>query len=134
MIWRRFGNEIFLLAALLLALTGFLYKKSSIAALERTKNEVTASMVQIDRIAALQEQWGNEKLDKSISRLKEGIAPQKIKTFTIKSRKLDALFQGLSEKELGQALIKIENTPVQIVHLGIHHSEENYNLEVTCKW
>ncbi len=134
MIWRRYQNEILLFAALFLTIIGYLYKSSSADTLERTKREVALGTIQIEEIAALQKQWGNENLGKRISNIKEGIAPEKIKSFAIKNKKLDASLAGLSDKEMSQIIATVENTAVQIIRLKVHYLQGGYSLEVTCKW
>jgi len=133
-IWKRYQNEIIVLAAFVLMAAGYLYKISSTNTLERVKAEVALSMTEVGEIIALKKQWGDEKLTKKVNRINLNIAPGKIKQFSIKRKKLQASYRALSDKEMNGIILKLQNIAVQIVKLGVKRQGENYNMEIVCKW
>ena len=134
MMWKRYQNEAIVLLAFVLMLAGYLYKSSSAHNLERVKAEVVLSATDIGEIIALKKQWGNDKLTESVKRMNLNIAPNKIKQFSVKSKKLQASYRGLSDKEMNGIILKLQNIAVQIVKLGVKRQSESYNMEIVCKW
>jgi hypothetical protein len=134
MIWKRYQHELIVLAALLLMVVAYFYKSSSINRLGSVKMEVAQSSAEVGEIIALKKQWGDPKLTKKVEKIKKGITPDKIKKFTVKSKKLTASFRGLSDKEMNSIMIKLENIAVQINKLSVKHQDNGYTMEFTCKW
>ena len=134
MIWRRYRNEMIILAAFLLMAASLLYKQSVVRRLDTVNTEVKTSLTQIGEIIALRKQWGDEKLTKKISKVKNGIAPEKIKLFSIKSKKLSASFKGLNEGEVNKIILKLENIAVQLMKLSVKKRDGSYDMEIKCKW
>jgi len=134
MIWKRYQNEAIVLTAFIVMIAGYLYKSSSADSLDRVKAEVALSATEVGEIIALKKQWGNENLTKSINRIKLNIAPSKVKQFSVKSKKLQASYRGLSDKEMNGIVSKLENIAVQIVKLGVKRKGGSYNMEIVCKW
>ena len=123
-----------ILASFVLMLASLAYKSREVNRLDSVKQEVDRSIDQIGEIVALKKQWGNEKLTKQVQQIKKSIAPDKIKTFSIKSKKLLASFKGLSDSEVNKIILKLENMAVQIVKIGVKRKDGNYDLEIKCKW
>jgi len=134
MIWKRYQNEAIVLLAFVLMAVGYLYKSSSADNLDQIKAEAALSATEAGEIIALKKQWGNEKLTESVKKINLNIAPGKIKQFSIKSKKLQASFRGLSDKEMNGIILKLQNIAVQIVKLGVKRKGESYNMEIVCKW
>ncbi len=147
MIWKRYQNEVIVLVAFVLMTVGYLYKSSSANSLDRVKAEVALSASEVGEIIALKKQWGNEKLTESVNKMNLNIAPGKIKQFSIKSKKLQASYRGLSDKEMNGIILKLQNIAVQIIKLGVKRQGDNYNvelgvksrgesynMEIVCKW
>ncbi len=134
MIWKRYRNEFIVLIVFVLMLAASLYKNSAADELDVVNSEMKIAMVEIGEIIALKEQWGNDKLTKEINKVKKGITTEKIKLFSVKSKKLTASFVGLSDKEMNGIVLKLENIAVQISKLDIKLKNENYNMEIKCKW
>ncbi len=147
MIWKRYQNEIIVLVAFVLMAAGHLYKSSSANTLDLVKAEVALSATEVGEIIALKKQWGNEKLTESVNKMNLNIAPSKIKQFSIKSKKLQASYRGLSDKEMNGIILKLQNIAVQITKLGVKHQANSYNvelgvksqggsynMEIVCKW
>ncbi len=134
MIWKRYRNEMIVLASIVIMLIAMLYKNSAVRGLDATSREVKASTVQIAEIIALKKQWGNENLTKKVGQIKKSIAQNKIKQFSIKSKKLSASFVGLSDMEVNKIILNLENLAVQIVKLSVKRQEGSYRMEIKCKW
>ena len=134
MIWKRYQNEAIVLLAFVAMIAGYLYKSISANNLDRVKAEVALSATEVGEIIALKKQWGNEKLTQSVNKINLNIAPNKIKQFSIKSKKLQASYRGLSAKEMNSIIVRLENIAVQIVKLGTKRQGESYNMEIVCKW
>ncbi|MEA3456254.1 MAG: hypothetical protein U9R26_07075 [Campylobacterota bacterium] len=134
MTWKRYQNEIIVLAALVLMAAGYLYKSSSANSLDLVKAEVALSATEAGEIIALKKQWGNAKLTESVNKMNLNIAPAKIKQFSIKSKKLQASYRGLSDKEMNGIIVKLQNIAVQIAKLGVKRKGDSYNMEIVCKW
>jgi len=134
MILKHYRNEMIVLLAFLLMLAALMYKNSSVGRLDRVNAEVKASMMQIGEIIALKKQWGDKGLTKKIEQIKKGIAPEKIKLFSIKGKKLLASFKGLNESEVNRIILKLENIAVQISKLSVKKEGQNYSMEIKCKW
>ena len=134
MIWRRYRNEVIVLAAFLLMAASLLYKYSVVGRLDAVNTEVKTSLAQIGEIIALRKQWGDKKLTKKITMVKNGIAPEKVKLFSIKSRKLSASFKGLNESEVNKIILRLENIAVQLMKLSVKRRDGSYDMEIKCKW
>ncbi len=147
MIWKRYQNEVIVLLAFVLMTAGYFYKSSSADSLDRIKTEVALSTTEIGEIIALKKQWGNEKLTESVKKMNLNIASGKIKQFSVKSKKLQASYRGLSSKEMNSIILKLQNIAVQIIKLGVKRQGDNYNIElgvksrgesynmeIVCKW
>ena len=134
MIWKRYRNEMIVLATFILMLAALAYKSSEINKLDNVKQGVDKSIEQIGEIIALKKQWGNENLTKRVLQIKKSISPEKIKTFNVKSKKLFASLKSLSDSEVNRIILKLENTAVQIVKLDVKRKNGNYDMEIKCKW
>ena len=134
MIWKRYQHELIVLAAFLLMVIAYFYKSSSADSLDRVKMEVSQLATEVGGIIALKKQWDDPNLRKQIEKLKQGVAPEKIGTFTVKSKKLTASFKNLSDKEMNSIIIKLENVAVQIVALKVKRQNSSYSLGFICKW
>jgi len=134
MIWRRYRNELVIGLSLLLMLIALNYRHNTVKRLDRVNGEVKASLAQIGEIIALKKQWGDEKLTEKITRIKRGIDAKKIKQFSIRSKKLTAVFKGLSDVEVNALIVKLENIAVQITKLAVKRKGETYDMEIKCKW
>jgi len=134
MIWRRYRNELIITLSMLLMIVSLLYRHNTIKRLDRVNGEVKASLAQIGEIIALKKQWGDEKLTEKISRIKHSIDAEKIKQFTVRSKKLTAVLKDLSDTEVNALIVKFENIAVQITKLEVKRKGEVYNMEIRCKW
>lgn len=134
MSWKRYQNELIVLAAILIMSVALLYKSSTVSKIDDVKIEVSKLMDEMGEIIALKKQWGNPELSKKVLKIKEGLAANKVKSFDIRSNKLTAVLEGLSEKEMSNTIIRIENMAVQIMRLNVKSDAGTYKMEIICKW
>lgn len=134
MIWKHYRNELIVLASILLMLLALFYKGSAVGRLDRVDAEVKRSMMEIGEIIALKKQWGDTTLTKKIGSLRENLSPEKIKRFSVKGKKLYALLEGLSDREVNGIILKLENTAVQLTKLDVRRKGKSYRMEIRCKW
>ncbi len=134
MIWKRYRHEIIVLLSFVVMLIALFYKNSVMDRLDTVNAEVKTSMVQIGEIIALKKQWGDKTLSKKIVTIKKGIAQEKVKLFSVKSKKLIASFKGLNDREMNGIILKLENIAVQITKLDVKRMGESYTMEIKCKW
>jgi len=134
MIWKRYRNELMVLFATIFLLIGYTYKHIQTSKLYSVKSEVSKSIDEIGEIIALKKQWDGKKIKSKIERLKKDIPSDNIKSFNIKSRKMDAILYDLTDKEMNRLIIKIENLAVEIVTIKISSKDNKYKMEVKCKW
>lgn len=134
MTFKRYQNEFIILAAISVMLLAYIYKSSSVSNLDRIKLEVKIASTQADEIISLKKQWSSPNLSKKITKLKDGISAERIKYFTLKGKKLTAVFLNLSAKEMNSIIIKLENIAVQIVDLKVTRVDKMYKMEIKCKW
>jgi len=133
-IWKHYRNELIVLASILLMLLALFYKGSAVGRLDRVDAEVKRSMMEIGEIIALKKQWGDTTLTKKIGSLRENLSPEKIKRFSVKGKKLYALLEGLSDREVNGIILKLENTAVQLTKLDVRRKGKSYRMEIRCKW
>jgi len=134
MIWKRYQNELILSLALLLLIVSYIFKNNRADRIDTVKVELSTTALQANEIIALKKQWSDSTLKSRVLKLKESIAPSKIKQFSIKAKKLSASFQNLNAKEINKIITKLENTAVQITKLELIKDNKEYKMEIKCKW
>ena len=134
MIWKRYRNELMVLVASLFLIIGYIYKNIEVSKLYDTKSEVSKSLDDISDIVALQKQWDGKKIKGKLEKIKRNISSDNIKSFNIKSRKMEAIFKNLTAKQMNRIFIKIENLAVQIILIKVTKNGDTYKMEVKSKW
>ena len=134
MTFKRYQNELIILATICFMLLAYIYKDSNSSDLDAVKNKEKISATQADEIISLKKQWSSPDLSKKILKLKEGISVERVKHFTLKGKKLTASFRELSAKEMNAVIVKLENIAVQIVELKVTQADKKYKMEIKCKW
>jgi len=134
MIWKRYRNELMVLVASLFLIIGYIYKNIEVSKLYDTKSEVSKSIDDISDIVALQKQWDGKKIKGKLEKIKRNISSDNIKSFNIKSRKMEAIFKNLTAKQMNRIFIKIENLAVQIILIKVTKNGDTYKMEVKSKW
>ena len=131
---KKYQNEIILLVSILFMLSAYIYKTDKINSFEIGKQEVALSLSSVSKISSLKDLWGDKKLSAKVPKLKMMINSSKVKSFSIKSKKLKARFINLTIKELSTLLQKISNIAVEITLIDVKKDNDLYNMELKCKW
>jgi hypothetical protein len=131
---KKYQNEIILLVSILFMLSAYIYKTDKINSFEIGKKEVALSLSSVSKISSLKDLWGDKKLSAKVPKLKMMVNSSKVKSFSIKSKKLKARFINLTIKELSTLLQKISNIAVEITLIDVKKDNDLYNMELKCKW
>ncbi len=131
---KRYKLEIVLASSMLFMLLGFGYKSVSHSSLKESKVELSQAQIEVSRVVALQELWGDKALSKKLGALERTVAKEKIESFGIKSQKLTATFKSLSIDELNRLSNKIATLAVIIDKFSLTKEDKTYRLELVCKW
>ena len=131
---KKYQNEIILLVSILFMLSAYIYKTDKINSFEIGKQEVALSLSSVSKISSLKDLWGDKKLSAKVPKLKMMVNSSKVKSFSIKSKKLKARFINLTIKELSTLLQKISNIAVEITLIDVKKDNDLYNMELKCKW
>ena len=130
---KRYQNELIVLLAFLLMLVAFLYKNGQISS--QTENAVNSryALSELKEIIALKKVWGDKKTSKRVEKLKELVPKSKV-VWTKKGKKVTAVYEELSSKELNKLISKILSLAVVITQLDIKKTGSSYRVELKCKW
>jgi len=120
---KRYQNELVVLLAFLLMFGAFLYKNGQISSQEEGTANSKHAVGEFKEIVAL----------KKVEKLKELIPSSKVK-WSKKSRKVTAIYEELSSKELNKLISKILSLAVVIIQLDIEKTGSTYHVEFKCKW
>jgi len=131
---KRYKLEIIVASSMLFMLLGFGYKMVSYSSLKESKVELSQAQIEVSRVIALQELWGDKALSKKLNALERTVAKEKIESFGIKSQKLTATFKSLSIDELNRLSNKIATLAVVIDKFSLTKEDKTYRLELVCKW
>ncbi len=130
---KRYQNELVVLLAFLLMLSAFLYKNGQISSQEEDAFIRKEEVSNLKEIIALKKVWADKKISKKVAQLKELIPASKV-TWSEKSKKVTAVYEGLTSKELNKLISKILNIAIVIRRLDIKKTGSTYHVEFKCKW
>jgi len=130
---KRHQNELVVLLAFLLMFGAFLYKNGQISSQVEDAAATKQAVSDFKEIVALKKIWADKKTSKKVEKLKELIPASKV-TWSKKSKKVTAVYEGLSSKELNKLITKILNLAVEIRQLDIEKTGSSYRVEFKCKW
>jgi len=130
---KRYQNELVALLAFLLMLGAFLYKNGQISSQAEDAATTKQAVSDFKEIVALKKIWADKKTSKKVEKLKELIPASKV-TWSKKSKKVTAVYEGLTSKELNKLVTKILNLAVEIRQLDIQKTGSSYHVEFKCKW
>lgn len=133
MIWKRYQNEVIVFIALLLMLSGYLYKNTQITSQSESMAKASRSIGEIKEVIALQKIWSDQRITQKVNKLQGLISEDKV-TWNSQNKKVTATYQGLTVSELNTLVTKILNVPVEIQKLNIQKMASTYNVEFKCKW
>jgi len=132
--YKQYKLELILGASLLFMLLTYSFKAVSHSGMKSAQEEITQTKAQITQIIALQELWGDKKIQKRVEMLQNSVSKEKVGQFSIKSKKLTALFKELTIDELNRISNKIASLAVEIDKFHLTKGSNGYQLEITCKW
>ena len=133
MIWKRYQNELFVLFAFVLMLSGYAYKNSQRSTQLEQRSGANSSLTEIKEVIALKKIWSDKKTTQKIKKLQTLIPESKV-MWRSKSKKLTASYKGLTAKELNALVTKILNLAVEIQKLEVKNIASSYDVEFKCKW
>ncbi len=133
MIWKRYQNELSVLFAFVLMLSGYAYKNTQLSAQFEQRSGVNSSLAEIKEVIALKKIWSDKKTTQKIKKLQMLIPESKV-MWRSKSKKLTASYKGLTASELNKLVMKILNLAVEIQKLEVKNIASSYDVEFKCKW
>ena len=133
MSWKRYQNELIVLLALMLMAGALLYKNGEISSQAQEEVALKHSIAELREIIALKKVWAGKKISKRVDKLKALIPRSKVK-WSKKGKRVTAIYDGLSAKELNKLISKILNLPIEIRELDIEKRDASYHVEFKCKW
>jgi hypothetical protein len=131
--WKRYQNELIVLAAFVVMLGGYLYKNTQISSQVETMAQASRSLSEVKEVIDLQKIWSDKKTTKKVEKLQMLIASNKVK-WSSKNKKVTATYKGLTTSELNKLVTKVLNLPVEIQKLKIQKLASSYDVEFKCKW
>ncbi len=133
MSWKRYQNELVVLLAFLLMFVAFLYKNGEISKQAEDAVSDRDAVSEFKEIVALKKVWADKKTSGKVEKLKELIPASKVR-WSKKSKKITAVYKGLTSKELNKLISKILSLAVVIIQLDIKKTGSTYHVEFKCKW
>ena len=130
---KRYQNELVVLLAFLLMLGAFLYKNGQISSQTEDAAATKQAVSDFKEIVTLKNIWADKKTSKKVEKLKDLIPASKV-TWSKRSKKVTAVYEGLTSKELNKLVTKILNLAVEIRQLEIQKTGSSYHVEFKCKW
>jgi len=121
------------LLALIVMSGALLYKNGQISSQVQKEVALKHSITELREIIALKKVWADKKISTRVDKLKAVIPESKLK-WSKKGRRITAIYEGLSAKELNKLISKILNLPVEIRELNIEKEDKTYHVEFKCKW
>jgi len=133
MIWKRYQNELVALLAFVVMIGAYLYKNSKINEQAEYAVTVKHSIEEMREIIALQKIWADKKTSKKVAKLQSLVPSSKVK-WSKKKKKVTAVYDGLSAKEMTKLTTKILNLAVEIQQFEVEKTDSTYHVEFKCKW
>ncbi|MEA2028869.1 MAG: hypothetical protein U9N49_07830 [Campylobacterota bacterium] len=132
--YKHYKIELILGASLLFMVLSYGYKTFTHSSLKNSQEELVSAKAQINEIIALQELWGDKKTTKKVKALEKVLPTSKVASFSVKGKKLTALFKDMGIGELNRLTGKITSLAVSIDKFNLTQEAKGYRLEIKCKW
>ncbi len=113
--------------------TAFLYKNGQRSSQVKEVANTKQALNDFREIVVLRKIWAGKKTSNKVEKLKALIPASKV-TWSKKSKKVTAVYKGLSSNELNKLITKILNLAVVIRELDIKKAGTSYDVEFKCKW
>jgi len=133
MSWKRYKNELIVLAAFIIMLASYAYKHAQATSQAQMAQGSQKALNEIKEVIGLKKIWASKKINKKLATLQAQVPGSKVK-WRKKGKKLTVSYAGLSSNELNKVTTKILNLPVEIGLLDIQKIGSSYNVEFKCKW
>jgi len=130
---KRYQNELLVLLAFFLMFAALLYKNGQLASQAETAAIEKQEVNDFKEIVILKKIWADKKTSKKVEKLKKLIPASKTK-WSNKSKKVTAVYEGLSSAELNKLISKILSIAIEIRQLDIKKTGSSYHVEFKCKW
>jgi len=130
---KRYQNELLVLLAFFLMFAALLYKNGQLASQAETAAIEKQEVNDFKEIVILKKIWADKKTSKKVEKLKKLIPASKTK-WSNKSKKVTAVYEGLSSAELNKLISKILSLAIEIRQLDIKKTGSSYHVEFKCKW
>lgn len=134
--WHRYKNELMIGASLLLLIGSVVFKASKHSEYELQSISSVALVTKIEDIATMKKVWKSDKsISKKVKSIQNTLDSSKVNKFKVDKKKAHIILENLNANELNQITgKKLASIAVQIVELSIQRDNENYRLELRCKW
>jgi type II secretory pathway pseudopilin PulG len=133
MIWKRYQNELMVVAALLFALLAYSYKSSQRTAMAEANQQMAKEVALFQETVSLKKIWGDKRIASRLESIRKLIPAAKVK-WQKKGRKLTVNFSDLKASEVNTVVTKFLNIPVQLEAMKVQKRGDNYTMEIRCKW
>ena len=131
--WKRYQNELIVLAAFLFMLIAYANKYRQVSNQTKDAVEVKHTLGELKEVIALKKIWTDKDIKKSINKIQASVPAPKVQ-WNQKGKKITASYKNLSANELNKLITNILSTPVEVTLLDIKKVGSNYNMEFRCKW
>ncbi|MCF6205634.1 MAG: hypothetical protein L3J47_01895 [Sulfurovum sp.] len=133
MIWKRYRNELLLLAALLMATGAFFYKHTQHTAKAEINQQMAKEIALLQETVSLKSIWADRQIPKKLAGVRSLVPASKV-TWQQKGKRLYATFHDLSPFEVNRVITRLLNIAVQVEQLEVKKEGEHYTMEIKCKW
>ena len=130
---KRYQNEFAVFLSFLLMIGALLYKNEQRSSRQEEAVRTAQAVSDFREVVTLKKVWSDKKTGKKVEKLKGLVPVSKVK-WSRKSKKVTAVYEGLSAKELNKLITGILNLPVVIRQLDIKKTGPSYHVEFKCKW
>jgi len=130
---KRYQNELIVLLAFLLLVTGFVYKSTQLALQAENAASAREAVSELKEVIALKKIWADKKISQKVDKLKILIPASKV-SWSKKGKKVTAVYKGVNAKELNKLVSRLLSLPVVITKLDIKKTDATYHVEFKCKW
>jgi hypothetical protein len=111
----------------------YLYKNDQVSSEAKEIALTKQALTDFREIVVLKKIWADKKISNKVEKLKALIPASKV-TWSKKSKKVTAIYKGLSSNELNKLITKILDLAVVIRELDIKKTGTSYDVEFKCKW
>ncbi len=131
--WKRYRNELIVLAALLVAAGAFAYKLSRHTSMAKSNQQMAKELAVLQETVSLKKIWADKHLTQKVDKLRMLVPAAKV-TWRRQGKHLSATFSDLKPSEVNMVITKLLNIAVEVEKLKVTKEGDHYRVEVKCKW